>query len=31
MVFTKVIHVPGPGMSLWYDLDLQEVGWEGVE
>jgi len=28
--FTKVIHVPGPGMILWYDLDLQEVGWDGV-
>jgi len=27
---TKGIHVPGPGMILWHDLELQGVGWEGV-
>ena len=27
---TKGIHVLGPGIILWHDLDLQEVGLEGV-
>jgi hypothetical protein len=29
-LFTKGMHVPGPEI-IWYDLDLQEVGWHKLD